>query len=171
MYTTPGDRRGVGNGRALPWTRCAACVTRQIQFWKTLEGPSTVKEHVIVYEERKECLTPASSAAGAGATARGVRSTGHVYNLWPATTVSARIVAVNGNYEGLPSATVTFRTNEGGQCSLCSRSDWSDLSRCACCGFVFCHEFSSQSVQSNCVEDERSAPTFATHRLDGMVGI
>jgi len=51
------------------------------------------------------------SAAGTG---RGVRSTGHVYNLWPATTVSARIVAVNGNYEGLPSATVTFTTKEGG---------------------------------------------------------
>ena len=51
------------------------------------------------------------SATGTG---RGVRSTGHVYNLWPATTVSARIVAVNGNYEGLPSATVTFTTKEGG---------------------------------------------------------
>jgi len=78
-----------------------------------LEGPSTVKEHVIVYEERKECLTPPS--ASATKTVRGVRSTGHVYNLWPATTVSARVVAVNGNYEGLPSATVTFRTKEGGR--------------------------------------------------------
>ena len=86
----------------------------QIQFWKTMEGPSTVKEHLIVYEEHKECLTPAS--ASSAKTDRGVRSTGHVYNLWPATTVSARVVAVNGNYEGLPSATINFRTKEGGQC-------------------------------------------------------
>jgi len=87
----------------------------QIQFWKTLEGPSTVKEHVIVYEERKECLTP--SSASATKTSQGVRTTGHVYNLWPATTVSARIVAVNGNYEGLPSASITFKTKEGGRYS------------------------------------------------------
>jgi len=85
----------------------------QIQFWKTLEGPSMVKEHVIVYEERKECLTP--SSASATKTGRGVPSSGHIYNLWPMTTVSARIVAVNGNYEGLPSATITFKTKEGGQ--------------------------------------------------------
>jgi len=85
----------------------------QIQFWKTLEGPSTIKEHVIVYEERKECLTPSSTSATK--LGRGVRTAGHVYNLWPATTVSARIVAVNGNYEGLPSATITFRTKEGGR--------------------------------------------------------
>jgi len=81
-----------------------------------LEGPSTVKEHVIVYEERKECLTPPS--ASTTKTVRGIRSTGHVYNLWPATTISARVVAVNGNYEGLPSATVTFRTKEGGQYNI-----------------------------------------------------
>jgi len=68
---------------------------------------------VIVYDERKECLSRAS--ASVSGTVRGVRSTGHVYNLWPATTVSARLVAVNGNYEGLPSATITFRTKEGGQ--------------------------------------------------------
>jgi len=74
-----------------------------------------MKEHVIVYEERKDCLT--ASSASATTTGRGVRTSGHVYNLWPATTVSARIVAVNGNYEGMPSATITFRTKEGGQCS------------------------------------------------------
>jgi len=91
----------------------------QIQFWKTMEGPSTVKEHVIVYEERKDCLTPLS--ASATRTVRGVRMAGHVYNLWPATTVSARVVAVNGNYEGLPSVTVTFRTKEGGQYSTAGR--------------------------------------------------
>ena len=71
-----------------------------------------MKEHAIVYGEQQECLV--ASSANAVQTRQGERTTGHVYNLWPATTVSARIVAVNGNYEGTPSTTITFTTKEGG---------------------------------------------------------
>jgi hypothetical protein len=38
-----------------------------------------------------------------------------VYNLWPATTVTARIVAINGMYDGPPSVEVIFTTSEGGK--------------------------------------------------------
>ena len=95
----------------------------QIQFWKTHEGKSSIKEHIIIYEERPPCLSAVShynpmSSKGGATEHQFTGSTltyGHVYNLWPATPITARIVAINGMYDGPPSGEITFVTSEGGK--------------------------------------------------------
>jgi hypothetical protein len=116
----------------------------QIQFWKTVEGKSTMREHSIIYQEAGPCwrhvdaaspgsaqLMSVTAQTAAAATAGGVRSVGgratsgrrgkrdvnsaHVYNLWPYTNITAHIVALNAKYEGPASHSITFMTKEGGQ--------------------------------------------------------
>ncbi len=79
----------------------------QIQYWKTQVGISTLREHSIIYREPEPC--------GAGERHKRDVSSGHVYNLWPYTNITAHIVVMNAKYEGAPSNKVQFMTQEGGK--------------------------------------------------------
>jgi len=70
-----------------------------------------MKEHSIIYREPGACWS--SSSSQLQRQKRDVNS-GHVYNLWPFTNITAQIRVLNAKYEGPPSPTIAFVTAEGG---------------------------------------------------------
>ena len=84
----------------------------QIKFWKTDIGVSTLREHSIIYNEATSC---GNKGYQRHATTKDV-ATGHIYNLWPFTNITAHIVALNAKYEGQASVPIRFTTKEGGKC-------------------------------------------------------
>ena len=109
----------------------------QIQYWKTSVGRhGSLREHSIIYKDVNLCGTTIGNVdevvrhpvirhqtsgdyrhkhmTSQGRSKRDT-STGHVYNLWPYTNVTARIVVLNAKYEGNPSKEVRFTTTEGGK--------------------------------------------------------
>ena len=114
----------------------------QIQYWKTEAGIArSLREHSIIYREPDPCGTTIGNVDvpdGHQASHSGDRrhshgndverrrvkrdiSKGHIYNLWPYTNVTARIVVLNGKYEGPPSSVIRFTTSEGGKLSYCPK--------------------------------------------------
>ena len=72
-----------------------------------------MKEHSIIYREPEPCWSsPLTSQLQR--QRRDVNS-GHVYNLWPFTNISAQIRVLNAKYEGPASPTIAFMTAEGGK--------------------------------------------------------
>jgi len=72
-----------------------------------------MKEHSIIYREPEPCWSsPLTSQLQR--QRRDVNS-GHVYNLWPFTNITAQIRVLNAKYEGPPSPTIAFMTAEGGK--------------------------------------------------------
>lgn len=71
-----------------------------------------MKEHSIIYREPGACWS--SSTTQLQRRKREVNS-GHVYNLWPFTNITAQIRVLNAKYEGPPSASIAFMTAEGGK--------------------------------------------------------
>lgn len=66
-----------------------------------------MREHIIIYREPGPCWRNNRQ--------KRELATGHVYNLWPYTNITARLLALNARYEGAPSQTITFMTKEGGR--------------------------------------------------------
>ena len=71
-----------------------------------------MQEHTIVYREPGPCWR---SYGNSVARLRRDVSSGHVYNLWPYTNITAQILVLNAKYEGSPSKPITFQTMEGGE--------------------------------------------------------
>ena len=66
-----------------------------------------MREHSIIYREPEPC-------GGLERHRRDV-SSGHVYNMWPFTNVTALIVALNVKFQSPASEPVHFRTAEGSE--------------------------------------------------------
>ena len=75
-------------------------------------GITTLREHSIIYNEASSCGNKGHNRQHS--TSKDV-ATGHIYNLWPFTNITAHIVALNDKYEGQPSLAVRFATKEGGE--------------------------------------------------------
>ena len=90
----------------------ASIFSLQIKFWKTDVGRTTLREHSIIYNEATSC---GNKGYQRHATTKDV-ATGHIYNLWPFTNITAHIVALNAKYEGAASFPIRFTTKEGGKC-------------------------------------------------------
>jgi len=73
-----------------------------------------MKEHSIIYREPEGCWSSSSSGSQLQRQKRDVNS-GHVYNLWAFTNITAQLRVLNAKYEGPPSATIAFITAEGGK--------------------------------------------------------
>jgi len=78
-----------------------------------------MKEHSIIYREPGACWSSSSSSSSSSSLQqrrhrRDVNS-GHVYNLWPFTNITAQVRVLNAKYEGPPSPTIAFMTAEGGK--------------------------------------------------------
>ena len=97
----------------------------QIKFWKTDVGRSTLREHSIIYNEATSC---GNKGYQLHSTTKDV-ATGHIYNLWPFTNITAEIVALNAKYEGAASFPVRFTTKEGGKSLdfICGRQQMATL--------------------------------------------
>ena len=71
-----------------------------------------MREHSIIYNEADPCGNKGNYLRHS--TNKDV-ATGHIYNLWPFTNITAHIVALNAKYEGQASHAVRFTTREGGK--------------------------------------------------------
>lgn len=94
----------------------------QIEYWQTHVGRSTLREHRIIFQEPGPCWLQQQHASGQSQSHPGgggggglVVNGGHIFNLWPFTTVSAQVRVLTAKYEGHPSQSVTFTTKEGGE--------------------------------------------------------
>ncbi|KAK2185410.1 hypothetical protein NP493_238g03001 [Ridgeia piscesae] len=76
----------------------------KIQYWKTLEGPHTMREHSIIYREPDNCWL-----RGRAKRRRDVTS-GHLYKLWPFTNTTAqKFASERGKAASMPGAHLPSR--------------------------------------------------------------